>query len=744
VRWVLNILLVFALAACAGDQAFLQGEKLIQQGRVEEGLEQLKAASLASPNNEEYRKRYQSARDVYVNELLLEADKARILGRIEDAAAGYAHALDLDPQNPRANTGLEAVAAEENHRREVAAARLLFEAGDFGEALEKVKAVLADNPSQRDAQALQRLIETEEARKNTSEPVLSAAYRKPVTLEFRDAPLKSIFEVLSKASGINFIFDRDVRPDLRATIFVRDTSIEDAVDFLLVTSQLDKKVLNHNSILVYPDLPNKSKAYKELVVKSFYLGNADVKQTLNLIKTLVKTRDVFIDERLNLLVMRDTPEAIALATKLIATQDLAQPEVILEVEVLEVSRSKLQELGIRYPSQLSYSLEGAAGVPGGFTLTEWLNNPRSELVNINVTDPAFIVNLRRQDGNTTILATPRIRVVNREKAKIHIGERLPVITTTSTANVGVSESVQYLDTGLKLDVEPNVYLNDEVLMKVGLEVSNVVQEVRSPNGTLTYQIGTRNTTTVLRVRNGETQVLAGLISETDRRTSEKVPGLANMPVLGRLFANNNDNRLKTEIVLLITPYIVRNIDRPGPAALEFASGTEGSLGAPRMRRQNRTARRLPSATGAARTSAGVTDSGTDASSDTVAAAQPTIAAINESTSGGATVALLLSAPLQVQAGREFAIAISVPPGAPSSPVQVSIAYDSSLLDVVGTLTATEGVIPLRFTGTATLRFRALEGRSGSASISIQNLVAEVPQDGPALTAPAPVQVNVVP
>jgi general secretion pathway protein D len=729
------------MAGCAGDQAFVQGEKLIQQGRVEEGLAQLEAASLANPNNEEYRKRYHSARDVYVNELLLEADKARVLGRIEDAAAGYTRALGLDPKNSRASTGLEAVAAEEIHRREVAAARLLFDAGESDEALEKVKAVLVENPSQRNAQALQRLIETEDVRKITSEPMLSAAYKKPVTLEFRDAPLKSIFEVLSKASGINFIFDRDVRPDLRATIFVRDTSIEDAVDFLLVTSQLDKKVLNHNSILVYPDLPNKSKAYKELIVKSFYLGNADVKQTLVLIKTLVKTRDVFIDERLNLLVMRDTPEAIELATKLIATQDLAQPEVILELEVLEVSRSKLQELGIRYPTQLSYSLEGAGGVPGGFTLTEWLNTPRSELVNINVTDPAFIVNLRRQDGNTTILATPRIRVVNREKAKIHIGERLPVITTTSTANVGVSESVQYLDTGLKLDVEPNVYLDDEVSMKVGLEVSNVVQEVRSPNGTLTYQIGTRNTTTVLRVRNGETQVLAGLISEVDRRTSEKVPGLADMPVLGRLFTNNSDNRLKTEIVLLITPYIVRNIDRPGPADLVFASGTQGSLGAPRMRRQNTTARRLPGAPAAARTPAASTDAG----SDTAAAAPATtIAAINESTSGAATAALLLSAPLQVQAGREFAIAISVPPGAPSSPVQVSVAYDSSLLDVVGTLTATEGVVSLRFTGTATLRFRALEGRSGSASISIQNLVAEVPQDGPALTAPAPVQVNVVP
>ena len=672
--------------------------------------------------------------------MLIEADKARLLGRYEEAAAGYSHVLDLDAENSRAEFGLDAVAAEEIHRRDVLDAQVLFDAGKRAEALEKVNAVLTENPSQRDAQALRRLIETEQVKERTSGPVLADIYKEPVTLEFRDAPLKNVFEVLSKTSGINFVFDRDVRPDLLATIFVRDTSLEDAMKILLVTNQLEMKVLNHNTVLIYPDLPNKSKAYKELVVKSFYLGNADVKQTLTMIKTLVKTRDVFIDERINLLVMRDTPEAIALATKLIATQDLAEPEVILEVEVLEVSSAKLQELGFRYPTQLSYSLEGAAGVPGQFTLTEWLAGSRSQLVNILVTDPAFIVNLRRQDGNTTILANPRIRVLNREKAKIHIGDRLPVITTTSSVNLGVAESVQYLDVGLKLDVEPDVHLNNEVLMTVGLEVSNVVQEVRSANGTLTYQIGTRNTTTVLRVGNGETHVLAGLISTADRRASEKVPGLSAMPVLGRLFTYNSDNRTKTEIVLLITPYIVRNIDRPGPADLEFAAGTEGSLGAPRSRLRTRARRRSSTATVAARTSNAVTD----VSADSSAAAQSATAAIGDSAAGPATATLLLSAPLEVRAGREFAVAISVPPGASSSPVQLEVAYDSSMLRVVGTRTVTLGLIPLAVSGTATLRFHALEGSSGTTSISIQGILTGQSGGGPVLAAPSPAQVNVVP
>jgi general secretion pathway protein D len=189
-----------------------------------------------------------------------------------------------------------------------------------------------------------------------------------------------------------------------------------------------------------------------------------------------------------------------------------------------------------------------------------------------------------QDGSASVLANPRIRVKNKEKAKIHIGDRVPVITTTAAATGGfVSESVTYLDIGLKLEVEPLIYLEDEVGIKVGLEVSNIVREVRAiGTGSLTYQIGTRNAATNLRLRDGETQVLAGLISSEDRRSAQKVPGLGEMPVAGRLFSNNSDTQNRTEIVLLITPRLVRTLARPEASSVEFAAGTEASSGAPRL------------------------------------------------------------------------------------------------------------------------------------------------------------------
>ncbi|MEO8163813.1 MAG: secretin N-terminal domain-containing protein, partial [Betaproteobacteria bacterium] len=594
---------------------------------------------------------------------------------------------------------------------------------------------------------LQRRIEEMRVSRKGAQPQLGPEFKKPVTLEFRDAQLKNVFEVLSRTSGINFVFDRDVRADLQTTIIVRDTPLDEALQFLLVTNQLEKKVLNQNTILIYPNLPNKVRDYQELVTRSFYLGNADVKQTLNLVKTVVKTRDVFIDERLNLLVMRDTPEAIKLAEKLIAAQDLAEPEVILEMKVLEITRSKLQNLGATYPTRVSAGIQGAAGVPGQITLGEWLNRS-SNLVVLNITDPAFVINLQQQDSDTNLLANPRIRVRNREKAKIHIGDRLPVITTTSTANVGVSESVQYLDVGLKLDIESNVYLDDEVGMKVGLEVSNIVQQIQSAQGTLTYRLGTRNTATVLRVANGETQVLAGLIQDEDRRTTDKVPGLANLPLIGRLFANHNDSRTKTEIVLLITPYVVRNIDRPPPSALELASGTEGGLGTAPLRLStgpdSAPAPAPVPAPAVADTPAGTPPAEAGAPPAIAPAPPPPGEAPGVPAPANAAKAILLSAPQQVKAGSEFAVSIALPPNTPGG-VRMDLQYDNAKLAAVDAQ-PTPGRIQLAVSGPTTVRLRALEGQSGPARISISNVIP-APGEGSEASrpvAPAPVVVTVTP
>ncbi|TWI51303.1 general secretion pathway protein D [Pseudoduganella flava] len=460
---------------------------------------------------------------------------------------------------------------ERSHPNMLAEAETSLQAGDSERALGLVRNVLHENPSNPSALGLRQRIEAAQTQTRLVEPMLRVGQTPPINLEFRDATLKLVFDALARASGVNFVMDKDVRTDARTTIFLRQATLEDAIDFILQTNKLEKKVLNRNSMLIYPSTPDKLKDYQELVLKGFYLSNADAKQTQALLKAMLKSKDTFVDEKLNLLVMRDTPDAVRLAEKVIAMHDLAEPEVMLEVEVLEIKRSRLLELGVQWPNQLVLS---PLGVGTGTTLAD-LRNLNSERISANIGSTA--INLRRSVGDANILANPRIRARNKEKAKIMIGDKVPVSTSTTTATGVVSESVQYLDVGIKLDVEPTVYLRDEIAIKIGLEVSSISSEVKTPAGSLAYQIGSRSASTVLRLKDGETQVLAGLINDEDRMSASRVPGLGDMPLVGRLFGSQKDDRNKTEIVLSITPHLVRNVVKPDAGASEFWSGTESSL-----------------------------------------------------------------------------------------------------------------------------------------------------------------------
>lgn len=592
-NWLVLLLTAFLLAGCAAEQSFREGKALLSEGKVEEGFSLLEKAVKEDPEALEYRTYLLRQREYFVKQMLTQADANLINNRFDEADAAYRRALGVDLTNPRAKAGLDAVVAARQHKTLVSEAERSFNKGQIETAQDKLHQVLVDNPRHYEGKALQRRIEDKLAQSQVGHVQLISSVKKPITLEFRDARLQSVFEVISRTVGINFIFDKDVKPDLKTSLFVKNVLIEDAIELLLVSNQLEKKILNENTILIYPNSPAKQRDYRELVMRSFYLANADVKQTLNMIRTLLKTKDIFIDEKLNLLIMRDTPEGIRLAEKLIAAQDMAEPEVTLEVEILEVKRSRLTELGINYPNQFTVLSPTStvtaltSGIGGIVSSTSTVNGQLTVegLKHLNgsrigIANPAL--NLRAEDSDTNMLANPRIRVKNRDKAKIHIGDKVPVITSTSTSTGFVSESVNYLDVGLKLDVEPNIHLDDEVDMKVGLEVSNIVREIKSGNGTLTYQVGTRNASTTLRLRDGETQALAGLINDEDRKSANKVPGFGDIPLLGHLFSSHRDDSSKTEIVLLITPHIVRNLSRPEAMVAEFMSGTDAAIGAPRM------------------------------------------------------------------------------------------------------------------------------------------------------------------
>ncbi len=565
-------MIMLALAACAGPDAFSRGEEQLAARQWEPALASFNQASNQDPSNVVYRAAVTRASDRAVNVLLSEA--AALRDR-QSAQAGdiYQRVLRIDPINERATAGLQSIENAKRFQRLFDDASRAASAGREQEARVKYKKLLSEQPSHTATrQALQAL--DDKAGRTSTGPALDPALRKPVTLEFRDATLKMVFDALASSTGINFVFDRDLKQDARITVFLRNVAFDEALEQIARSNGLARRVVNANTLLIYPALPNKAREYQDLLVRNFFIANADVKQLSNLLKTVLKVKDLFTDEKRNIIVIRDTPEVVALAEKLVAAHDQPEPEVMLEVEILEFNHTKDNALGIKFPDQVSFGLASPITLNVLRAITDG---------NISVTglDPVIAINLKRQLGTINLLANPRIRVRNREKAKFHIGDRVPVITSTTfpgSLTGATTSAVSYLDVGIKLEFEPSIQLDGDVIIKTVLEVSSITNTVTNA-GTIAYQIGTRNASTTLTLRDGETQVLAGLLSTDETDTTNRLPGLGDIPVLGKLFSSHATRGGRKEILLSITPRIVRNLQRPTEDLMEMNFGPEaGSQG----------------------------------------------------------------------------------------------------------------------------------------------------------------------
>jgi general secretion pathway protein D len=613
-RLALATVVAAALGGCAGSAAYREGNDLLSKNQVEQSLVKFQQAVNEAPGNAAYKAAYLNTRDSNANRLLLAADRDLADGKTEQAQQNYIRVLTLDPGNERARIGMRAIDADRRFATLMAEAAAATDRQDYDTAKARLNSILAERPSYEDARLLLAQV-NEKSTPPTAETALTAAFRTPISLEFRDAPLKQIFEVIARHSGLNFVFDKDVKLDQRTSIFLKNTTVESAVYFLLVTNQLERQVMDGNTILIYPNVAAKLKEYQEMSVKTFFLANADAKAIGNTLKTILKSRDVVVDEKLNLVIVRDSPEAIKLAAQLIAVQDMPEAEVMLDVEVLEVTRTRAMDLGIAWPTTLS--LAPLTTSTGALTVNQ-LKGLNAD--SIGVTGVSATITANKTDGDTNTLAHPRIRVRNKEKAKVVIGDKVPNITTTISSGVGgfASESVNYLDVGLTLNVEPTISLNNEVAIRISLEVSNLIDTITSKNGTTAYRIGTRSASTMLQLKDGENQVLAGLINNAERASGSKIPGLGELPIVGRLFGAGHNQNDRTEIVLSITPHLIRNLQRPMAAAAEFGAGTEASF----RRRPDMTARGnavLPN--GAVQPGGGVS-TGAGGRTGTVGPAQP--------------------------------------------------------------------------------------------------------------------------
>ncbi|HEY4080829.1 MAG TPA: secretin N-terminal domain-containing protein [Burkholderiaceae bacterium] len=552
-------------------------------GNYEHGVQVLEEGANKYPDSGPLRSALVSTRTVAVERILESAAVLSAKGQLDEADAALDRALQLDSLNERAKALKAKLQIERRQAAAVKEAEALIAKQQREPALKLVNQALKDDPRHPRLLALQRSLSSQLRQQQIQQAQTALAENRPISLDFREANLRTVLDLVSRNSGINFIIDKDIRPDIKVTVLMKQARVEDALDLIISTNQLAKKVIDPQTIVIYPNTPEKQREYQEQVVRVFHLANAEAKAAAGFLKAMLKIRDPFVDERTNMLSLRDSPENIDLAERLLALYDTSEPEVLLEVEVLEINENKTLKAGVSLPSTVGFSISptstssDGSSAAGNLTLATVRHLTRNDIA---ITVGGASVNLNNQQGDFTTLANPRIRAKNKEKAKIMVGEKIPVISATTGQAGFVSDTVTYLDVGLKLDVEPTVYADDDVMIKLGLEVSTLGTPVQTSSGTLAYQISSRNATTVLRLHDGESQLLAGLISKDESHSSSGIPGLDSLPLLGRMFSNKTDTNDRTELVLVITPHIIRNIRPQDASETELWVGTEAQ---PRIR-----------------------------------------------------------------------------------------------------------------------------------------------------------------
>jgi general secretion pathway protein D len=405
---------------------------------------------------------------------------------------------------------------------------------------------------------------------------LPAGIKMPDTLVFRDASSRDIFTAIAKFADLSVTFDPTFR-DQPISVDLRGATLPDALNAVALTTRNFWRVTGQRTVAIVPDTPAKRREYEEEVVRTFYLSNADLKETIDVLRIVVDARRIAPMTATNAITVKDTPDRIAAATKIINALDKARPEVVIDVELLEVDRTRLKEYGLQIASPGSPGIDGQVDVNRtGMTLEALQNLTQSDVFLANL--PGLYYRLLKTDTATRVLANPQLRTSEGIAAQARFGERVPVPVTTFApiAAGGVQTqpitSFNYENIGVNIDITPRTHHDDDVSLAIRVEVSSI-------SGTGFQDLptfGSRLINTVIRLKDGETNMLAGLIRDDERNTLNGIPGLSDIPLVGKLFAHNRKETQETDIILTLTPRIVRVLDLRPEDLQPFRVGRDGS------------------------------------------------------------------------------------------------------------------------------------------------------------------------
>jgi type II secretory pathway component GspD/PulD (secretin) len=536
----------------------------MKAGDVDQAVAYFKKASGDSPDNPNYKIALQRA---MLAASRAHFDKAREFeekGELEAARGEYQLASEYDPSNRQA-------AAKVTTLDQTIRARI---------------------EAQRPRPAIEQL--RERARAATTETLLNPASRDPIKMTFRQTNVRDVLDFLGSAGGITVVYDPSV-PQTAVNAVINEP-FEQALQQILAVNQLAYKVLNERSILIFPDNAQKHAQYDEQVLQTFYVSHADVAELTQLLNALVRVPTMGVQPAIqfnkaaNTITVRATAQVVQLIERIIAQNDKARAEIVFDVEILEVNRERAKQYGLNLTEYALGGILSPEVSPNGTTTTTTENGstttassksqiptgvaspPAFNLNTIsrgfNTTDfylavPAAIVKFLESDTNTKVIAKPQLRGAEGNKITVNLGEEIPIVTTSYTpiatggAGVNPLNSFQYRSVGINVDITPlRVTLEGDILLDLIVESSSRGADV-SIGGTSYPSFGSRKVNARLRLRDGESNLLAGLLREDERKALSGFPGAINVPVLRQLFSSNDQTIRQTDIVMLLTPHVVR-------------------------------------------------------------------------------------------------------------------------------------------------------------------------------------------
>jgi general secretion pathway protein D len=531
-RIAATLALTIALQGCATTASLRSGERAEQGQDYDRAVAEYTAALKKHPNDRLtqvalQRAKLRASQDHYARARRLEAT-----GKLDEALVEFQIAAEMNPGN-----------------------------ADIDDALRNVRTQLRTKVvvSREGKTQLETLIDQSQ---NLPPPGLDlpADVRLPASLVFRDASVRDVYTVIARFANLNIVFDPTFRDD-RITIDLSNVTLDQALAAVSTSTHTFYKVTAQRTVAIIPDTAAKRREYEEEVVRTFYLSNADLKETIDLLRIVVDARRIAPLTATNALTIKDTPERVATAGRIIQAIDKARPEVVIDVELLEVNRTKLLEYGLQIASPGSPGINGVADVNRDkLTLQNLVNLTQSDIILTNL--PTLYYRLLKSDNNTRTLANPQLRTSEGVAAQARFGDQVPVPVTTFSpiATGGVAQqpitSFQYQNIGVNIDITPRMHHDDDVSLALKVVVTSL--SGTGFGGLPTF--GNREITTSIRLRDGETNLLAGLIRDDERTVMEGIPGLSDLPILGRLFAHNRKETTQTDVVLTLTPHIIRVLD----------------------------------------------------------------------------------------------------------------------------------------------------------------------------------------